>query len=91
MTSEDNDGKKLTPTEMAIIEMMKKQNLQAQIVRQQGSDTTSESTKQTHAFWDTQVSYSSKDPTTSLSLMRDYKSLFLLHFSTVANASRRTR
>lgn len=47
---DDNDGKKLTPTEMAIIEMMKQQNEQAQ--QSQRSEQTQ---SQKHAFWDTQV------------------------------------
>jgi hypothetical protein len=56
----DGEGKKLNPTEMAIIEMMKKQNLQAQQMRQLGQQEQLELTdglgdKKKHAFWDTQV------------------------------------
>ena len=56
MTDEDKQGKKLTPTEQAIIDMMKKQNLQAQQYRQElESGDAADGDEKKHAFWDTQV------------------------------------
>ena len=60
MTDNDDNqgsgGKKLTPTEMAIIEMMKKQSLQGHEIVQgdTGIEILDEERKR-HAFWDTQV------------------------------------
>jgi len=60
-TPNDNDGgdqRKLSPTEAAIIEMMKKQSLgnpQTQIVSVSGGDGKNGADEKKHAFWDTQV------------------------------------
>jgi len=48
---EDDKGKKMTPTEKAIVDMMKKQNL---IQLQQASAQDGDGEKK-HTFWDTQV------------------------------------
>jgi hypothetical protein len=52
MSSGNNEEKKLSPTESAIIQMMKKQSLQPTRAITD-SDLTDE--QKAHAFWDTQV------------------------------------
>lgn len=56
----NNGEKKLSPTEQAIIDLMKRQNLGAGMQRQDEvatteTDDSAESTPKRHAFWDTQV------------------------------------
>lgn len=48
--SNDNQERKLSPTEAAIIEMMKKQSMESTRNGGKGGEETK------HAFWDTQVS-----------------------------------
>lgn len=48
--NKDEKAKQLTPAELAIIEMLKKQNISAQAVSLQ-----QEGSSQQHAFWDSQV------------------------------------
>lgn len=48
--SDNEKGKQLTSAELAIIEMLKKQNISAQAVPLQQGDSI-----QQHAFWDSQV------------------------------------
>ena len=55
----DSQERKLSPTEAAIIEMMKKQSMESS--RQQASNGKGGEQKK-HAFWDTQVSYLSRRP-----------------------------
>lgn len=51
MSGNNNEEKKLSPTEAAIIDMMKRQNLQR--ARPADGELTDE--QKAHAFWDTQV------------------------------------
>jgi hypothetical protein len=53
-SAKNNDDKKLSPTEAAIIEMMKKQNLQRARPLTDGELTEEQ---KAHAFWDTQVCF----------------------------------
>ena len=55
----DNNGnpdRKLSPTEAAIIEMMKKQSLESSR-QQQAANGGKGGEQKKHAFWDTQVSH----------------------------------
>ena len=56
---QDNGDKKLSATEAAIIEMMKRQNLEAEQHRlQEGSVAAiQQDSEKKHAFWNTQVCY----------------------------------
>ena len=63
MASDGKEGKKLTPTEQAIIEMMTKQNLQASQLQTAGAQEGVDQGERKHTFWNTQVRFESQTPT----------------------------